>query len=122
MIVYWSPFSLRLSSRACTICVDMPRWAAFAPASTTRCRSRASSGCWDSWLNSSGVMAGPELRQSIQAMGLEFPTVLGVAAGFDPLGHLGKGASALGFGFNEIGSLDAASLPDRLPLNLQGSA
>lgn len=67
-------------------------------------------------------MAGPELRQSIQAMGLEFPTVLGVAAGFDPRGHLGKGASALGFGFNEIGSLDAASLPDRLPLNLQGSA
>jgi len=55
-------------------------------------------------------------------MGLTFPSVLGIAAGFDPLGQLGKGASALGFGFNEIGSLDAASLPDSLAFNHRGNA
>lgn len=55
-------------------------------------------------------------------MGLAFPSVLGIAAGFDPLGQLGRSVSAAGFGFSEIGSLDAAALPDELIFNQQGSA
>ena len=55
-------------------------------------------------------------------MGLAFPSVLGIAAGFDLLGQLGRSVSAAGFGFSEIGSLDAAALPDELIFNQQGSA
>lgn len=43
-------------------------------------------------------------------MGLEFPTPLGIAAGFDRSGALGRRVAPLGFGFNEIGSLTAAAL------------
>ncbi|MDX2351033.1 phosphoserine aminotransferase [Stutzerimonas xanthomarina] len=38
-------------------------------------------------------------------MGLHFPSPLGIAAGFDRSGRLGRRVAALGFGFNEIGSL-----------------
>lgn len=40
----------------------------------------------------------------VQAMGLTFPNPLGIAAGFDRLGRLGRRAAALGFGCIEIGS------------------
>ncbi|MBA1265730.1 phosphoserine aminotransferase [Stutzerimonas stutzeri] len=59
---------------------------------------------------------------AIHVMGLAFPSVLGIAAGFDPLGQLGRSVSAAGFGFTEIGSLDAAALPSELAFNQQGSA
>lgn len=48
--------------------------------------------------------------QPVRVMALEFPSPLGIAAGFDRYGHLGRRASALGFGFNEIGSLGPADM------------
>ena len=54
-------------------------------------------------------------------MELEFPSPLGIAAGFDRYGHLGRRASALGFGFNEIGSLGPDDMT-RLRLPARGSA
>lgn len=52
--------------------------------------------------------------QPVEVMGLRFATALGIAAGFDRFGRLGRGASALGLGFNEIGSFalgEIAQLP-----------
>ena len=46
-------------------------------------------------------------RHPVTVMGLEFPTPLGIAAGFDRHGALGRRVASLGFGFNEIGSLTA---------------
>ena len=40
----------------------------------------------------------------VEVMGLRFESPLGIAAGYDRLGSLGRRAGALGFGFNEIGS------------------
>ena len=40
----------------------------------------------------------------VEVMGLRFESALGIAAGYDRLGTLGRRAGALGFGFNEIGS------------------
>jgi len=51
------------------------------------------------------------IAQPVEAMGLQFQTPVGIAAGFDRLGRLGRRASTLGFGFTEIGSLTAADLP-----------
>lgn len=44
-------------------------------------------------------------------MGLSFPSPLGIAAGFDRHGKLGRGAARLGFGFSELGTFDIARLP-----------
>lgn len=55
-------------------------------------------------------------------MGLAFSSVLGTAAGFDPFGQLGRSVSTAGFGFNEIGSLDTASLPAKRVFNPHGEA
>ncbi|MCH4564519.1 hypothetical protein MKP05_15550 [Halomonas sp. EGI 63088] len=41
----------------------------------------------------------------VQAMGLTFPNPLGIAAGFDKRGQLGRHAGGLGFGCIEIGTL-----------------
>lgn len=48
----------------------------------------------------------------VEAMGLRFDTPLGIAAGFDRHGRLGRRAGALGFGFIEVGSLHPAALSD----------
>lgn len=48
--------------------------------------------------------------QPVEVMGLRFATALGIAAGFDRFGRLGRGASALGLGFNEIGSIDLGAI------------
>lgn len=45
----------------------------------------------------------------VNAMGLRFTSPLGIAAGFDRHGRLGRRAGALGFGCNEIGSIDLVS-------------
>lgn len=45
----------------------------------------------------------------VEVMGLRFDSPLGIAAGFDRHGRLGRRAGALGFGFNEIGSLALAA-------------
>jgi dihydroorotate dehydrogenase len=46
----------------------------------------------------------------VEVMGLRFASPLGIAAGYDRTGRLGRRAGALGFGFNEIGSLTAVEL------------
>lgn len=66
---------------------------------------------------SRGAVPGPP----VQVMGLAFDSPLGIAAGFDRLGRLGRRAAALGFAFNEIGSLDLASSPP-LPRVTPGTA
>ena len=43
-------------------------------------------------------------------MGLRFPSPVGIAAGFDRYGRLARRVAALGFGFNEIGSLTATEV------------
>ncbi|WP_313285801.1 phosphoserine aminotransferase [Stutzerimonas kunmingensis] len=55
-------------------------------------------------------------RHPVTVMGLEFPTPLGIAAGFDRHGALGRRVASLGFGFNEIGSLTAAALARLQPI------
>lgn len=63
------------------------------------------------------AIPGPPVR----VMGLAFDSPLGIAAGFDRQGRLGRRAGALGFAFNEIGSLDLAS-PPPLPRVMPGTA
>jgi len=53
----------------------------------------------------------PQRHQAIRVMGLSFPSPLGIAAGFDRHGKLGRGAARLGFGFSELGTFDIARLP-----------
>ena len=62
-----------------------------------------------------------DIGRPVTAMRLAFPSAIGIAAGFDRHGRLGRQASALGFGFNEIGSLTAADLP-RLAISQRGNA
>lgn len=54
-------------------------------------------------------MAGPDVRigRPVTAMGLQFCSPVGLAAGFDRDNRLGRRVSVLGFGFNEVGSLGA---------------
>ncbi len=56
-------------------------------------------------------------RRPVTVMGLEFPSPVGIAAGFDRNGALGRRVAPLGFGFNEIGSLTAAALVRLKPIS-----
>jgi len=47
----------------------------------------------------------------VEALGLRFPSPLGVAAGFDKAGRLYNGLGALGFGFVEVGTVTARPQP-----------
>ncbi|HEY9120430.1 MAG TPA: phosphoserine aminotransferase [Marinobacter sp.] len=51
----------------------------------------------------------------VSCMGLSFPNPLGIAAGFDRAGKLGRRAGNLGFGAIELGSWTQENLPERLP-------
>jgi dihydroorotate dehydrogenase len=51
----------------------------------------------------------PVLR--VQALGLDFPGPLGLAAGFDKDGHGAAALAALGFGFVEVGTVTARPQP-----------
>jgi dihydroorotate dehydrogenase len=51
----------------------------------------------------------PVLR--VQALGLEFPGPLGLAAGFDKDARATRGLGALGFGFVEVGTVTARAQP-----------
>ncbi|MCQ4261488.1 phosphoserine aminotransferase [Stutzerimonas stutzeri] len=62
-----------------------------------------------------------EFGRPLRVMGLDFPSPLGIAAGFDRSGRLARRVAALGFGFNEIGSLTAQGLA-RLQLAPHGEA
>lgn len=51
----------------------------------------------------------------VNCMGLSFPNRLGIAAGFDRVGKLGRSAGNLGFGAIELGSWTRENWPGRLP-------
>ncbi|PHQ27293.1 phosphoserine aminotransferase [Marinobacter guineae] len=51
----------------------------------------------------------------VNCMGLAFPNRLGIAAGFDRAGKLGRRAGNLGFGAIELGSWGRENWPERLP-------
>ncbi len=51
----------------------------------------------------------------VNCMGLSFPNRLGIAAGFDRAGKLGRGAGNLGFGAIELGSWTQENWPRILP-------
>lgn len=55
---------------------------------------------------SARCLTAPAFACPVEVMGLHFTAPLGIAAGFDRFGRLGRRASALGLGFNEIGSID----------------
>jgi dihydroorotate dehydrogenase len=48
-----------------------------------------------------------EPRSKVRAMGLDFPTRVGLAAGFDKNAHRARALAALGFGFLELGTVTA---------------
>jgi dihydroorotate dehydrogenase len=50
-------------------------------------------------------VAGRVPRRPVEAFGLTFPNVLGVAAGFDKDARVARGLAALGFGHVEVGTL-----------------
>jgi len=53
----------------------------------------------------------PPAGASVRAMGIEFPSAFGLAAGFDKDGHAALGLGALGFGHVEIGTVTARPQP-----------
>lgn len=55
-------------------------------------------------------LTAPAFERPVEVMGLHFAAALGIAAGFDRFGRLGRCAGALGLGFNEIGSIDLAAI------------
>jgi dihydroorotate dehydrogenase len=56
-----------------------------------------------------GVRTDPSLR--VHALGREFPTPFGLAAGFDKDASMIAGLGALGFGHVEVGTLTAIPQP-----------
>lgn len=86
-----------------------------------------------------GLFAPRQDDLAVEAMGVRFPTPVGLAAGFDKNASAYRGLSALGFGFVEVGTVTAegqagnpkprlfrlvkdAALLNRLGFNNQGSA
>jgi dihydroorotate dehydrogenase len=55
-------------------------------------------------------LTAPAFERPVEVMGLHFAAALGIAAGFDRFGRLGRRAGVLGLGFNEIGSIDLAAI------------
>jgi dihydroorotate dehydrogenase len=63
-------------------------------------------GCW-----LLRAIAGRLPQRPIQLWGLNFPNVLGVAAGFDKDARVAAGLAALGFGHVEVGTLTPQPQP-----------
>jgi len=57
------------------------------------------------------AFTAPAAAPSVRALGMDFPTPFGVAAGFDKEGHAIAGLGALGFGHVEVGTLTALAQP-----------
>ena len=57
------------------------------------------------------VLAPRDPALSVRALGLDFPSPLGLAAGFDKDGEGVVGLAALGFGFVEVGTVTARPQP-----------
>ncbi|MGX1792070.1 quinone-dependent dihydroorotate dehydrogenase [Microbacterium sp. NPDC055312] len=78
------------------------------------------------------ALTAPRPEQRVQALGLEFPSPFGVAAGFDKNAVGVRGLDALGFGHIEIGTVTAIPqegnpkprlfrlIPDRAVINRMG--
>uniref|UniRef100_UPI002FC7D378 hypothetical protein n=1 Tax=Ramlibacter sp. TaxID=1917967 RepID=UPI002FC7D378 len=58
---------------------------------------------------SARCLTAPASPRPVEVMGLRFASPLGIAAGFDRQGRLGRRAGALGFACNEVGSLALAA-------------
>jgi len=57
------------------------------------------------------LVAPQDPRLRVRALGLDFPSPIGVAAGLDKEGTWFEGLGALGFGFVEVGTVTAAPQP-----------
>lgn len=53
------------------------------------------------------ALASPDPRSKVRAMGLEFPSPIGLAGGFDKNARRARALGALGFGFLELGTVTA---------------
>ena len=58
-----------------------------------------------------GLLAPGDPRLRVRALGLDFPSPVGVAAGVDKEGTWFEGLGALGFGFVEVGTVTARPQP-----------
>src|SRR5690606_38475474 len=58
-----------------------------------------------SWITR--ALTAPDSGQRVHALGLEFPSAFGVAAGFDKNAVGVRGLAALGFGHVEVGTVTA---------------
>lgn len=79
-----------------------------------------------------GRFAKPSVALRVSALGLDFPSPFGLAAGFDKDGRAVRGLAQLGFGHVEIGTITAQSqpgnprprlfrlIPDRAVINRMG--
>jgi dihydroorotate dehydrogenase len=62
------------------------------------------------------LLAPTDPRLAVRALGLAFPSPLGLAGGFDKNAHRARALAALGFGFVELGTLTAqAQEPNPAP-------
>ena len=72
---------------------------------------------WTTWMmrmaNASGLLhsEAPDNVKAVQAMGLRFPNVLGLAAGMDKSASCVDAWGAVGFGFVEVGTLTPRPQP-----------
>lgn len=69
-----------------------------------------------SWVRALVGRAGPSL--SVRALGLEFPSPIGLAGGFDKTAKVPRAWSALGFGFVEFGTVTAQAQEENPRPNL----
>jgi len=62
------------------------------------------------------AMNRPDLRSRVRALGLDFPSSVGLAGGFDKNATRARALAALGFGFVELGTVTArAQAPNPAP-------
>lgn len=64
------------------------------------------------------ALAPADPRLAVRAMGLTFPSPLGIAGGFDKDARRARALAALGFGFVELGTVTAAPQAENPPPNL----
>lgn len=76
-------------------------------------RARWSAWRQAAWAGANAWVDAPACLAPLRVMGLEFPNPLGIAAGFDKWGRLGRQAGVLGFGCIEIGTLTPQDLTVR---------
>jgi dihydroorotate dehydrogenase len=60
----------------------------------------------------------PDAKFAVRVMGLDFPTPIGLAAGFDKNGRRPRALAALGFGFLELGTVTAKAQAENPPPNM----